>query len=417
MPAWKSLTNIWENIRQIDLKPLQEDAVRPVRIAIAGFSGSGERQALAERLLHSASPEDALDLAPLEVLELPRLTPAEEPAHQLPTAGQAASLAGTRPDYSLQPDLVICFLPSAQWNPQTSLRLQQSIARKWGGAGRGALVILSPDPQVSGAAPAPAPWPDTRQGRVLQGSVADEAFIQRQFIPAVINLLPDRLTSLARHYPFFRLAVANHLINDTCLTNVTYAVSTGLAEVVPILDIPLTVADMVVLTKNQAFLAYKLGLSLGFSTRWRDYLAEFGSVLGSGFVWRQMARTLVGLIPVWGILPKVGIAYAGTYVIGHTILQWYKTGRHLSRQQIQALYRQAFERGKALARKRIKLPRRKPQAALAPTATLQSPSRLRLGWPRQHPCPACGKRNPHSARFCQQCGQPLAEEMPGAPPN
>jgi hypothetical protein len=88
---------------------------------------------------------------------------------------------------------------------------------------------------------------------------------------------------------------------------------------------------MIVLSKTQAFLAYKLGLTVGFSTNWHDYLREFGGVLGGGFLLRQLARSLVGLIPVWGILPKVAIAYAGTYVVGHTILQWYLTGRHLTK--------------------------------------------------------------------------------------
>jgi uncharacterized protein (DUF697 family) len=40
--------------------------------------------------------------------------------------------------------------------------------------------------------------------------------------------------------------------------------STSLAELVPVLNIPFTIADMVVITKAQAFLVYRLGLSLGF---------------------------------------------------------------------------------------------------------------------------------------------------------
>jgi uncharacterized protein (DUF697 family) len=108
---------------------------------------------------------------------------------------------------------------------------------------------------------------------------------------------------------------------------------------------------MIILTKSQAFLAYKLGLLFGFSTRWQDYVTEFGGVIGGGFVWRQIARSLVGLIPVWGIIPKVAISYSGTYVVGHAILGWYITGRHLNAKQMRALTSQAFTKGKDYASK------------------------------------------------------------------
>ena len=78
------------------------------------------------------------------------------------------------------------------------------------------------------------------------------------------------------------MTIAHQLINETCFSNAVYSLTTGVAEVVPIFDIPLNITDMVVLTKAQAFLVYKLGLTLGFSTRWQDYLGEFGSVVGGG---------------------------------------------------------------------------------------------------------------------------------------
>ena len=116
----------------------------------------------------------------------------------------------------------------------------------------------------------------------------------------------------------------------------------------------MNVTDMFVLTKTQAYLVYKLGLAFGFSTQWQDYVAEFGSVLGTGFLWRQIARGLIGLIPVYGIIPKVGVSYAGTYVVGNAILQWYLTGRHISAKQMRELYRHAFDRGRETARELLR---------------------------------------------------------------
>jgi uncharacterized protein (DUF697 family) len=183
---------------------------------------------------------------------------------------------------------------------------------------------------------------------------------------------------------------------------------------------------MIVLTKNQAYLVYKLGLAFGFSTRWQDYIAEFGGVLGGSFMWRQLARTLIGLIPVYGILPKVAVSYSGTYVVGNVVLQWYLTGRHISRKQMQQLYQGAFARGKNVARGLLarlphprlrRLPASTGEAAEPKTARLKKqakprrkalPQALPLAAPPPAPvqvCAACGRSSAADAGFCQYCGQ------------
>ncbi|HSQ16700.1 MAG TPA: hypothetical protein VLM83_03290, partial [Anaerolineales bacterium] len=302
-------------------------------------------------------------------------------------------------------------------------------------------------------------WPYWPASRLLYGSLTDLHFITRSLAPAILELLPDQHLALGRQFPLFRLPVARQMISETCFSNTAYAVSTGLAEIVPVLDLPLNVTDMIILTKSQAFLAYKLGLALGFSTRWQDYIAEFGSVIGGGFVWRQLARSLVGLIPVWGIIPKVAVSYAGTYVVGNTILQWYLTGRHLTPRQIGQLYRQAFSRGKDSARHMLsklhrpslgkgtspELPAGEGQLALsagaevapppadsaqplaseasepvaalpAAPAPVRKPRRLlrrKAKPPKQRRCPVCHKTSAGDAAFCQYCGsgfEPIAGE-------
>jgi uncharacterized protein (DUF697 family) len=197
---------------------------------------------------------------------------------------------------------------------------------------------------------------------VIYGSAKDSTSLQKEFIPAVLELLPQLHVALGRQFPLFRVTVAHQLINETCFSNAAYSFSTGLAEIVPVLDLPLNLTDLIVLTKSQAFLAYRLGLLVGFSTRWQDYVTEFGGVIGSGFVWRQAARGLIGLVPGWGIIPKVAVAYSGTYVVGHAILGWYLSGRHLSAKQMRDLSIQAFTRGKEYARRLSeKLPKRRSE--------------------------------------------------------
>jgi len=220
------------------------------------------------------------------------------------------------------------------------------------------------------------------------------------------------------------------LINEACLSNSTYAFSTGLAEIVPLLTLPLTVTDIVVLTKNQAFLVYRLGLLFGFSTRWQDYVGEFGSVIGGSFLWRQLARYLVGLIPGWGIIPKVAVSYSGTYAVGEAVLQWYITGRHLGRKELNTLYRSALARGKQNAERlvahmphhRLPKPKRKVSQGQISEGSALPARKPRLG--RRRPkalppllgeeqipqitnCPICGRTNAPDANFCQYCGEKM----------
>jgi uncharacterized protein (DUF697 family) len=213
-----------------------------------------------------------------------------------------------------------------------------------------------------------------------------------------LELLPDRHLALARHYPIFRLAVARLLISETASANATYSIGTGIAEIVPALNIPFNVADMIVITKNQALMVYKLGLALGLSTNWKDHAAELGGVVGAGFLWRQVARELIGLIPVWGIIPKVAVAYAGTYAVGEAILRWYQTGRKVSGQSMKEIYADALARGKQVAQSLI---------ARAPRPSLPKRSRLALPNPRKKTCPNCGKQNARDAIYCAYCSTKL----------
>jgi uncharacterized protein (DUF697 family) len=218
----------------------------------------------------------------------------------------------------------------------------------------------------------------------------------------VLGILTGQHIPIARQFPLFRPRVARKLISDTCFSNAAYSLSTGVAEIVPVLGVPLNVADMVVLTKAQGFLVYKLGLALGLSTEWRDYIAEFGSVLGGGFLWRQVARSLVGLVPLWGIIPKVAVAYSGTYVVGQVVLQWYLNGKHLTRAEMRALYQQAFARGRELAQNLVdKAP--KPKLRLPRIRRKANP----LGAGKEFVCPSCGKSVSGEAVFCQYCGEKI----------
>jgi uncharacterized protein (DUF697 family) len=435
MAGVSDLNAIWRNIREIDLQSFRAEVLREVRIALVGAPGSG-RHTLANNLRRDPSRPAMQTQTPVLILDLDE---------------------AKRPFVA---DLILVLLDSRQ----DEYAEDMALAELWNNQAKRVVVIFNqfesspaPDSQLI--------WPASR---IVSGAVNDTRFLVRTFVPLVMEMLPDRLLGLGRQFPLFRAQIAHHLINETCFANTTYALGTGLAEVVAVLNLPLTIADMVVLTKSQAFLAYKLGLVFGFSLEWRDYLTEFGGVIGGGFLWRQLARSLVGMIPVLGIAPKVAVSYTGTYVVGHTIFQWYLTGRHLSTQQMKALTVNAFQHGQNAARNlsaRWKKPRleggkvkgkKLERTALTTTAdltalemggvvatdiqaeTAKRPTK-RLRWfkketsgrvvsksekpikpPRKKPskrgkkvveeqklCPGCGKPNAIDANFCQYCAVPF----------
>jgi uncharacterized protein (DUF697 family) len=374
MAGWKELANVWKNVREVDLRPIREEALREVRLALVGEEGSG-RRTLAEQLRRDPNRPNTRVHTPVNILGL-------DPAAEIVDA-----------------DLIIIVVRAAS----KDLQRHQVLARQWTSAGKKVVVFynLGDDGQQAGTSEMDVVWDALR---LFVGRADDSDYLLKTFVPAIIELMPDLLLSFGRHFPLFRVPVAHHLINDTAFSNAAYALSSGLAEIVPVLGIPLNITDMVVLTKAQAFLVYRLGLELGFSTRWQDYVSEFGSVVGGGFLWRQLARYLVGLIPVVGILPKVAVSYAGTYVVGQVVLRWYLTGRHVSPQQVRGLYRQAFEQGKNVARNLL---------AKTPRPRLIRRRRAELP-PGGQNCPNCGKVSAADAAFCQYCGQAFTRPTEGA---
>ena len=155
---------------------------------------------------------------------------------------------------------------------------------------------------------------------------------------------------LARHLPAFRHAVTVALIEDVAFTNAAYSLGAGVLQINPLTGLPLNVADMVILTKNQAILAYKIALGMGMTSDFRTIMPQLAAVVGGGFLFRQLARGLVGLVPGLGIVPKVVIAFAGTYASGEAVRRWCAYGERIDREALRHVYQQALERGRDVAR-------------------------------------------------------------------
>lgn len=89
---------------------------------------------------------------------------------------------------------------------------------------------------------------------------------------------------------------------------------------------PIPLADMPILTTLQTLMVgliiYTTGRKAG-----KQLIAEFTTALGlsvgAGFLFREGARALVRIIPIWGNLVSGGIAAAGTYAIGRAAIAYF----------------------------------------------------------------------------------------------
>lgn len=167
---------------------------------------------------------------------------------------------------------------------------------------------------------------------------------------AVLANMPlDQRTAVARQLPALRLAVMNAVIDDTARANASYALTTGLAEAIPVLTAPLNIGDMIILTKNQLLMSYRIALMSGRDGDPRSLMAEILGVLGGGLLFRQAARQLVGLIPVLGLLPKIAIAYGGTWAIGKAMMLWATEGREVTVDVVRSYSQEGLARGRQVA--------------------------------------------------------------------
>jgi uncharacterized protein (DUF697 family) len=306
------LPDMWRVLKEADLNAIRREAERPFQVLLVA-----EDIADAERL--------GVLLSGPEGTRHPWLVPAEP--------GEARRVAG-----SGVLDLAAMVSPSADLSPALGFAADALRAAGvpvvtivYGSRGAMAAVVRPGEAAravVTALEPAAAPAP----AQALLSAAS-----------------PGLRLALARHLVPLREPLFAELIEETARTNAMYALTTGIAEVVPILDVPLNLADIVVLTKNQLVMSYRIALASGKKGTAREVVGEVLGVIGGGFLFRQGARQLVGLIPVAGIVPKVAVAYAGTLAIGKAVVAWAAYGRALEPGSVTRLYRQALSRGKEVA--------------------------------------------------------------------
>lgn len=355
MPKFGDITNVWSTIREINVSEIRESAEQSVAVAIIG---EPELRAAVVRALYSGPQRFAGTERPVlreYALPLPR-----DRQSEVGQADFALAVIDTRGDVSV--DVV------ATADKLSMLTIPCVV------------VLIGADqmPRVAGGGTLRLPGITT-----VFASDQQPDTIARVLLPVLVDKLPEDLRmAAARRIPGLRDGVGRWLISDVAFSNATYSLTSGLPEMVPLLNIPLNAADILVLTKNQALLVYKIALAYGAPPDFQSQMKEVLPVIGGGFLWRQVARQLIGLIPGFGILPKVAVAYAGTYATGQAAAMWYRSGEILSGDALTRLYRQAMTIGRERAKEILQRRKQDQPPATSETKRLPGPPKgLRRFWP------------------------------------
>ena len=310
-----NITQFWRITRELDVNSLREAFERAVSIRVLGSD-----QAIAQRVARLIEPDPAAGEVTAGVLGVSSRERAD--AYVVAIAGPLE--ADARRTLS---DLSVGEIP---------LILVQSEDAS------GMLVLGIPEERIITVGPAEA-----------DDEVRDRLF------RTLVMAAPEVMLSAARRHPLLREPVAEHLIRDTSRVNAQFAALSSLPANIPLLGgVVGDMADMLVLTKNQVLLLFKLAglygrdLQLG-----RELIVEVAPVVGGAFVWRTTARALVGLLPsLLGMVPKTIVAYTGTYVVGQSARYYYRFGRKPPPE----LLRDVREEGARLARQALgALPKRR----------------------------------------------------------
>lgn len=311
--------DVWRILREIDLEAVRKESELPFRVQVVA--------------------EDERDAGALAAILCGASDGRHHPAVQ-------PSLAVLGPPPRPLPDVAVALSHGTELAPRLAL-VAETLARA-----RVPVVTVV----VGGGLP---------DGVVRPGEAARAAVpaLDRRHAPAIAQALvsaaPAQLRlALARQLPPLRPALMAALVEQTARANALYALGTGVAEAVPLLSLPLNLADIVVLTKNQLVMAYRIGLAGGRSGSVRDVLGQTVGVVGSGFLLRQLARQLVGLLPVIGIAPKVAVAYAGTWAVGRAVAAWANGGPEVSAAAVKRFYAEALERGRQVSASLVSRARR-----------------------------------------------------------
>lgn len=142
--------------------------------------------------------------------------------------------------------------------------------------------------------------------------VSDEKAVQSKLIPRIVKKIEGKEIALAAAIPAFKQEVANRVIAKTAGQNAVI----GAAIFIP-------GADMPIMTANQIKMILRLSAIYNEEISAKR-LYEILAVIGGGFAFRELAKQVLGLVPVAGWAIKGGIGYGGTVAMGQVAKRYFE---------------------------------------------------------------------------------------------
>jgi uncharacterized protein (DUF697 family) len=159
----------------------------------------------------------------------------------------------------------------------------------------------------------------------------------------ILELRPDLAIALACRFPIFRAHAADMLTQRAAKVNAQIALFSSIAWMIPAIAPVLGaggMADVILLTKNQAMLVMRLATVYGHKPGYTEQVKEILVTVATALGWRTLARGVAGMIPAGvGAGVKAGIAYSGTVAVGKTAMLYFQRGKMPSSDEIKDAYK------------------------------------------------------------------------------
>lgn len=166
---------------------------------------------------------------------------------------------------------------------------------------------------------------------VIPISARDGVNVSEELIPALINASPEAAIVLGRQLPQFRREAANKLVRSATLVSL----AAGL-EPIPLVDIP-------ILLGNQIRLVLRIAAVYG-EPMTAQHMRELVTTIAGGLLMRYLAEEAAKAVPFGGDLVAGAIAAAGTWAIGQVAIEYFESGKKLSRSQINESFKRFYRR-------------------------------------------------------------------------
>lgn len=146
--------------------------------------------------------------------------------------------------------------------------------------------------------------------------LTDEAAadLDRRMGEWIIAACRDKKLAFALAFPFVRRPLSLDAVRATAIQNA----GVGVVVFIP-------GADMPIMTLNQAKMLLQIAAAYGQPLS-AERIKELAAVVGGAFLFRNIARTAVGVVPVLGWAIKGAVGFAGTEAMGRAAIEYFEAG-------------------------------------------------------------------------------------------